>query len=279
MLPRRLMMVEWLDALAIDFFTPDSTLSFLGIHCVVEMDLFSEFAITVTVPVIGLLVDDNEQHALAARLTRDWAAWLAIGWLFLVYTILCRTTFQSFACHELDSGESFHRSDYTIDCESSEYKAYSAAAYVFIAIYPVGIPTAMGLLLYYNRNVLGDHAGSSNNMAKWWFGDRETLHFLVDGYRSQTYWYELVDFLRKLLMAGVVVFVDRGSAAQFFIAIFVSCTLSALTPERSALGCMPPGPRPRPGAARWPSVPAPPAGPSQARPGAGRRRPPPGPPA
>ena len=49
----RCLMPEWLDALAI--FTLD-LYSVLGIHCVVEMDLFSEFAITVTVPIIGLLL-------------------------------------------------------------------------------------------------------------------------------------------------------------------------------------------------------------------------------
>jgi hypothetical protein len=35
-----------------------------------------------------------------------------------------------------------------------------------------------------------------------WYGDKETLSFLVDGYRSDTFWFEQVDFLRKLLMAG-----------------------------------------------------------------------------
>ena len=77
-----------------------------------DIDLFSEFAITVTIPAIGLLLifaaykarlamssdgkDDlendggTEQQALFARRARDWAAWTAIGWLFLVYTILCR---------------------------------------------------------------------------------------------------------------------------------------------------------------------------------------------
>ena len=100
-------MPKWLDVLAI--FTLD-LYSFLGIHCVVGMDLFSEFAITVSIPVIGLLLifsmyhtklrynsrraassesavhddpeqfdDTMEQHALADRRTWDGAAWLAIG--------------------------------------------------------------------------------------------------------------------------------------------------------------------------------------------------------
>jgi len=53
--------------------------------------------------------DDGERYALATSKICDWAIWLAIGWLFLVYTILCRTTFRSFACQEIDAGESFHQ--------------------------------------------------------------------------------------------------------------------------------------------------------------------------
>ena len=109
-----------------------------------SINLYGEFGITVSVPAIGLLLillchrgrlwlvrrsianatdaaekdteqgqapgsDDDEQYALATSKMRDWAVWLAIGWLFLVYTILCRTTFRSFACQDLDAGESFHQ--------------------------------------------------------------------------------------------------------------------------------------------------------------------------
>jgi hypothetical protein len=132
---------SWLDALAVislDMYT------FVGIACVASINLYSEFAITVSVPVVGLLSillchrgrlwyirrsmvtatdivekdteqgqtpgsDDDEQHALVASKLWDWAVWRAIGWLFLVYTILCRTTFRSFACQEIDEGESFHQ--------------------------------------------------------------------------------------------------------------------------------------------------------------------------
>ena len=104
---------------------------------------------------------------------------------------------------------------------SREYDAYAAAAYVFIAIYPIGIPSSFAVLLYYNHKSLSSHASSAADVGKWWYCDQEALIFLIDGYRSQTYWYELVDFLRKLLMAGVVVFVDRGSAVQFFVALLV----------------------------------------------------------
>ena len=128
---------------------------------------------------------------MAARRHRDLGVWIAIGWLFLVYTILCRTTFRSFACHDIEQ-ESYHQTDYTIDCNSSAYKAYRVVAVFFVALYPVGIVAVFAALLYLNRRVLGSHVGGAQTSHKWWYGDRETLDFLVDGYRPATFWYELV---------------------------------------------------------------------------------------
>jgi hypothetical protein len=99
-------------------------------------------------------------------------------------------------------GESFHRSDYTIDCNSDAYEAYAVVAIVFIFIYPIGVPACFGALLLWNRDVLGGNLSGGQHANKWWYGDGETLDFLVDGYRAETFWFEEVEFLRKLLMAG-----------------------------------------------------------------------------
>ena len=148
---------------------------------------------------------DADKFALVDREARDRAVWIAIGWLFLVYTILCRTTFRSFACQTIDEGESYHRTDYTIDCNSETYKAYSVAAAAFIGLYPVGIPTMFALVLYWNRSILIGNVSGGKDTDKWWYGDSDTLDFLVDGYQRHCFWFELVDFLRKLLMAGMSV--------------------------------------------------------------------------
>ena len=63
-------------------------------------------------------------------------------------------------------------------------------------IYPIGIVAIFVALLYLNRKVLGDQAGGAEAAGKWWAGDLETFHFLVAGYRRETFWYEIVDFIR-----------------------------------------------------------------------------------
>jgi hypothetical protein len=133
------------------------------------------------------------------------------------------------------------QTDYTVDCNSSSYQAYKAAAYIFIIIYPIGVPACFGVLLYKNRAVLGSHASGGQNAGKWWYGDSETFHFLVNGYRQDTFWcansspahhcgtvplvvmfkfvhdtrFELVDFLRKLLMAGAPVLCPHSHGECF----------------------------------------------------------------
>ena len=75
-------------------------------------------------------------------------------------------------------------------------------AIFFIFIYPVGVPACFGALLFWNRGVLGGNLSGGQNTEKWWYGNGETLDFLVDGYRAETFWFEEVEFLRKILMAG-----------------------------------------------------------------------------
>jgi hypothetical protein len=113
-----------------------------------------------------------------------------------VYTILCRTTFQSFACKDIDEGESYHQNDFTVDCNSGAYQAYAVVAAFFIVIYPIGIVAIFVALLYLNRKVLGGQAGGAEAANSWWSGDLETFTFLVDGYRREMFWYEIVDFIR-----------------------------------------------------------------------------------
>ena len=103
------------------------------------------------------------------------------------------------SCH---LGESFHRSDYNIDCNSDGYEAYAIVAIFFIFLYPVGVPACFGALLFWNRHVLSGNLSGGQHANKWWYGDGETLDFLVDGYRAETFWFEEVEFLRKILMAG-----------------------------------------------------------------------------
>ena len=63
-------------------------------------------------------------------------------------------------------------------------------------IYQIGIIAIFVALLYLNRKVLGEQAGGVADTASWWSDELETFDFLVDVYRRETLWYEIVDFIR-----------------------------------------------------------------------------------
>ena len=128
-----------------------------------------------------------------------------------MYTILCRTTLQSFACKDIDEGESYHQNDFTVDCNSDGYQVYTIIAAFFIVIYPIGIVAIFVALLYLNRKVLGNQAGGAEATGKWYSGDLETFSFLVDGYRRETFWYEIVDFIR---CGAIIKIVTHGYVSQ-----------------------------------------------------------------
>ena len=63
-------------------------------------------------------------------------------------------------------------------------------------IYQIGIIAIFVALLYLNRKVLGEQASGVADTASWWSDELETFDFLVDVYRRETLWYEIVDFIR-----------------------------------------------------------------------------------
>ena len=74
--------------------------------------------------------------------------------LFLLYPQVSASVFQIFMCRDLGGGESIHLFDAALDCNSPWYQIVRVIAAVCMVIYPLGIPSVFGVLLYTNRKVL-----------------------------------------------------------------------------------------------------------------------------
>ena len=48
------------------------------------------------------------------------------------------------------------------------------------------------------------------------------LGFLFAMYHTETWWFELLDLLRKFILTGAIMFLEKGSAAQLAVAITAS---------------------------------------------------------
>ena len=71
-------------------------------------------------------------------------------------------------------------------------------------VFPFGIPISAFVILYRNRE-------------KILAGDKATLKqfdMLIDDYNLDCYYWEIVELVRKLLLAGVLMFIGRGSPLQ-----------------------------------------------------------------
>lgn len=147
----------------------------------------------------------------------------------LVYATVSSSIFHTFACDDLDNGSSFLRSDHSLECYTTTHKIFMAYAGVMVAVFPLGIPLCYAFVLYRNRASLkvGISLGASTaNVASF----RE----LWEPYRSQVYFYEVVECLRRVLLSGVVVFIFPNTAGQvatsLLLAIFTAAVFMALDP-------------------------------------------------
>ena len=56
----------------------------------------------------------------------------------------------------------------------------------------------------------------------WWKLGADQLEFLISDYRPKYFWFELMEFYKKFLLTGLLIFVEQGSLTQSFVAIFVA---------------------------------------------------------
>jgi len=159
--------------------------------------------------------------------------------VFLVYPGVCNESFSIFACRTLDGDVSLLRSDYRVSCTDSEHSVFTTVAAVVIAVFAIGAPFAMIARMvrrmsesdnesarFVSRRV-ADELKIDDKVATDAIRDVQTgreASFLVNAYKSRYFYWEGVDMVRKLLLVGMLLVVGRGTAAQLFLGILISCT-------------------------------------------------------
>ena len=105
----------------------------------------------------------------------------------------------------------------------SIWTKWSIVSIIGIFLYPIGIPIIFYIVLRknkeklfkeYNYKICDDGSKPSNIKNRY--------GFLYDRYRKEVYYFESVEFLRKLILVGAVLFLYKGSIMQIAIAFLVS---------------------------------------------------------
>ena len=135
------------------------------------------------------------------------------GKVFSVYSSVSSVVFQMFACDDLDDHKLYLQADYTITCDSPKHRALQIYASLMIFLYPVGIPTLYAYLLFRHRRILQNERGREESL--------EVMPTLVlwKPYKPQHFYFEVVECGRRILLAGVVVFIYPNTAAQIAVTL------------------------------------------------------------
>lgn len=102
---------------------------------------------------------------------------------------------------------------------SPEYEQLRSLAQLMIAVYAVLVPSVLLGMLLHERTAIVQRRVA--RLAK-------SLTFLHYPYRTECFWYELVEVARKTFVIGFAVFVHQGSILQLVVALVVAIMCLAL---------------------------------------------------
>ena len=142
------------------------------------------------------------------------------GVLMLLFYLLPTTSaiiLSAFQCSSFDDGtdEPFEvmTIDMAVDCSSPERQRILAFASAMVAVYPVGVPCGIGLMLWLRRREIAARStrGGGNPLT--------TLSFLFRNYAPVFgWWMPVVDLVRRLCLSSVLL-LFRTRSTQMVIAL------------------------------------------------------------
>eukprot|EP00752_Nemacystus_decipiens_P009937 g8861.t1 len=198
----------------------------LSAGCIVDVD-FHDRLLMLTIGPMAAMLFLAATYATAARINRGHAEALQVIWnkhvsilillTFFVYSSVSSTLFKTCACEELDDQKIYLRADYRIECDSSEHQAFQVYAGLMILLYTVGIPLFYGVLLFRDRKLLRKEDADREESARV-----ASTSDLWKPYRPSVFYYEVIECGRRVLLAGVVVFIYPNTAAQIAITLMIA---------------------------------------------------------
>jgi hypothetical protein len=132
--------------------------------------------------------------------------------IFIMYPGIGTRVFTMFKCRTV-AGISYLEADYNITCWNGEHLLATVSAFVFMIVYILGIPLGSVLVLFRHRKKLWD---PNHPEIKRMYGS------LFIYYKPHFWWFECVESLKKMALAGGMVIVANGSSLQLLIAIIIS---------------------------------------------------------
>ena len=130
------------------------------------------------------------------------SAWLAAG-APPVFVGVSDSAFSVFKCELLADGLEHLSGDLDVVCWQGSHLVWSAFAFVFVLMYPIGVPAALAVWLCKMRRANARHRERTGNPE----GVHKTYRFLdkmyCERYHSSAYSFEVAQLLFKVACAGL----------------------------------------------------------------------------
>ncbi|KAG5179385.1 hypothetical protein JKP88DRAFT_247399 [Tribonema minus] len=185
-------------------------------ECVLHLSFYQRLLLTTLVPlgIAGVIFAPRayrwcRPRSVGAKLQRvcEQDLHVLLVFAFLVYSGVSLTIFQTFACDNLEydgpDGTWYLRADYRIQCRTPEHAAYGIYAAVMLLVYPLGIPAAFAWMIRLGAADVRERSALT-----------AATSFLRKPYSSHASYWECAECLRRLLLAGLLVFIMPGEAGQ-----------------------------------------------------------------
>ena len=208
----------------------------LSISCVMETNFYARLVLMTIAPMAGLgalaityrvAMVRNGHSIHAMRIARNKHISVGLFLLFVVYSSVSYTIFQTFVCDPLDSGVTYLRADYDLVCWTTTHVNFTTYAGIMVLVYPVGIPAVFAWVLFINRD--GIQRVEDNTNGSRVHPESEAIKDLWAPYKSSRYYYEVIECGRRIALTGLAVFIYPGSTAQVAIEALLAFVFSSIS--------------------------------------------------
>ena len=228
--------MQILELTSLDFY------AVLGnISCIMQTGYLQKFRFHMllfpcVVGVVGLAYLFARRTRLRKEYTNDSLKTQFITLIFLIsftlYTGVTTRLFRLFKCEKVQD-KWYLSADYMVDCNSTDYYAHSAIAYVCIFLFVIGLPLFEFIVLWRNRTNL--YSAGCKDPVRQRKLEKE-LGSIYAHYHPHAYLFDVLDLLRRVLLTGALIMMGNESVAQVFLGIVICiawlCILLLFRPYR-----------------------------------------------
>ena len=152
---------------------------------------------------------------------------------FTLYTGVTTRLFRLFKCQKVQDTW-YLVADYTVDCNSEEYRSHAVIAYACMLFFVIGLPLSEFVVLWKNRKNLFKEGCADPVLQRKL---EKELGSIYAHYHPHAYLFDVLDLLRRLLLTGALILMGEESVAQVFLGILICiawlCMLMFYRPYRT----------------------------------------------